>query len=361
MSVPPKTRTRDPRFDLLRVLACFGVLFLHATGAVARDPSLDGDVFCCLVLHSLFRGAAMPVFFMTSGRFLLDRLAKSDLDKAEVQAFYAKRARRVWLPTLLWSLFYVVVAVLYRSLDGAPTSWRETCRDWLLFGKPGAGYHMWFLYVMFALDLAAPYLARATRRFSARALCFFAFLSLAVFAVVTTRSIMRGGSGQSEIIVWALAFGYAPYYVLGWLVSKLENANERRLRNVRRASLAAYLLSTAGLFWTTYAFGVDYARNEFLPLAVLQTLAAFAYFAARPISTNAFDSKFATLVERLAGLTFGVYLVHVAVMPIATRVLERAVCLSPASEAIAVAFITALASGLVVAVMKKLPYVKRLV
>lgn len=71
--------TRENNYDLLRLLACIGVIFIHAS-APFKDALTSGeaiyigtstfDTIVILIYNTLPR-YAVPIFFMLSGAFLL--------------------------------------------------------------------------------------------------------------------------------------------------------------------------------------------------------------------------------------------------------------------------------------------------
>ena len=109
-------KTRNYGLDILRVLACYFVMQLHAgefyyigKGGVV----LSGDApFLVGILNSLCR-TAVPLFVILSGFFLLPV-------REEMSIFLKKRFTRVVVPFIVWCILYAV----YWACIGK-TSWVE--------------------------------------------------------------------------------------------------------------------------------------------------------------------------------------------------------------------------------------------
>ena len=98
---PSTARKRVLYYDVLNVVACFGVVAMHFNGLVyAYSPTFDW--FQALFVDCFFYWA-VPVFFMLTGATLLGYR-----DKYDTKTFFSKRLRRVAVPFLAWSLIALV-------------------------------------------------------------------------------------------------------------------------------------------------------------------------------------------------------------------------------------------------------------
>lgn len=88
-------------FDILNVVAAFGVVAMHFNGLVhAYMPTWDWVQ--ALAVDCLYYWA-VPVFFMLSGATLMDYR-----DRYTTKEFLRRRARRTLVPFLAWSVIALV-------------------------------------------------------------------------------------------------------------------------------------------------------------------------------------------------------------------------------------------------------------
>lgn len=366
-SVPAPTPSanvsvRDWRVDFLRVFACVGVVLLHTTGQFQNPPTPTFTGAALVLVHDLAR-TAVPLFFMLAGSLALPGIRV----RGDVLLFWRKRSLRVWLPTLLWSVIY---ACLYLADKGggagrlSASSLTGLLTDWLVKGKPGAGYHLWFLYVLVVLELAAPWLELFRRRSAlCRRLTFAALcLLLACFAVYTLDAVAHGGDGRSTLPFPLLALGYLPWYFLGArLRERLDLIPTTKRVGASIAALAAATLGVVSAALTTYALGYGYGRSDFLPPGVA---AAVGIWSVVFLCVKAPAPGVCAVLRRSASLSMGVYLVHVAVLAIVSRFLfdaETGNLRHDAPASLAAAVTTILLSAVAAALAKRLPLLKRLV
>lgn len=175
-SKPPdfydETSIPKPRLDLLRVLACYMVLQVHAGefyyiadgGLVAAGGE---PVWACW-LNSLCR-TAVPLFVMLSGFFLLPV-------RERTRDFFARRFVRVVVPFLVWCVLYAIYQFLTGRTDAAGAL-LGVCRIPVNFGVEIG--HLWFVYMLLGLYLFAPvvspWIETASRRAMEGYLALWAF------------------------------------------------------------------------------------------------------------------------------------------------------------------------------------------
>ena len=91
--------------DNLRAIAILGVLLLHAaTPYVVLYSKIDTVDWQTGIIYNALSRWCVPIFLMISGALLLGRKEEPLVD------FFKKRANKILLPFLVWSLIYYVWA-----------------------------------------------------------------------------------------------------------------------------------------------------------------------------------------------------------------------------------------------------------
>ena len=128
---------RNISLDFLRILACIGVITIHAAGSpIVHHMVEPGTLWYneCLVMDALVRWS-VPVFAMLTGFFMLDGNKELPIRK-----LLTKYVLRMVVALVVWSAFYA--ATLHMSL--------------LPFGSQGG--HFWYLGMVIGLYLSMPIL-----------------------------------------------------------------------------------------------------------------------------------------------------------------------------------------------------------
>lgn len=138
-------RNREVWIDWLRVAACFMVFVVHSTEPfyLGGDGSLiltESDAFWSSFFDSFVR-SCVPLFVIASS-YLQFPIHYSTTE------FFKRRALRILVPFLFWSLIYAIVW-------GDPIA---NLKDLLLNFNYAAG-HLWFVYMIIGVYLVMPMLS----------------------------------------------------------------------------------------------------------------------------------------------------------------------------------------------------------
>lgn len=138
-------RNREVWIDWLRVAACFMVFVVHSTEPfyLGGDGSLiltESDAFWSSFFDSFVR-SCVPLFVIASS-YLQFPIHYSTTE------FFKRRALRILVPFLFWSLIYAIVW-------GEPIA---NLKDLLLNFNYAAG-HLWFVYMIIGVYLLMPMLS----------------------------------------------------------------------------------------------------------------------------------------------------------------------------------------------------------
>ncbi len=290
-----RTEGRLAWIDLIRAGGAFLVVLAH----VVLYPNLRGTG--PLWAQSLYYTAsriAVPLFFMASG-FLL-------LGKQETYGdFFRKRALRVFVPFVVWSLIYLAWNA---DVGPGPFTLGTVGDAFLRILRGPRAAHLWFFYVLISLYLFTPVLRVFTTNARLMDLAYFCGMW---FLLDPALNLLRHEFGLEVGFEFLFITGYIGYYVLGHLLAKLP---------VTRAwvigAAVTLVAMLAFVFVTVYAGQQSPDYDQFyegylsLPV-VLMTAAAFVVVRAAGPSLG---GRIAGWIRPLSGASLGIYLLHVLVL-----------------------------------------------
>ena len=146
MTIVPK---REFWIDLLRAFACVMVLFCHS------PQPYHGQAGQWLMPVTNYFGMAWgPIlFFMISGACIMNK-------ELEAVPFLRRRFSRILIPTIFWSIVYVIIECMVWHTCPEQDLWKKII---MIPFEPQYGL-MWFMYALIAIYLMTPILSRWLHR-----------------------------------------------------------------------------------------------------------------------------------------------------------------------------------------------------
>ncbi len=174
------TMDREKWIDWMRVAACLMVMVVHSTepfylGGEGSRILTEGDAYWASFFDSFVR-ACVPLFVVASS-YLQFPLHYS------TGKFLRRRALRVLVPFLCWSIVYALVW-------GEPV---DNLRSLLLNFNYAAG-HLWFVYMLVGIYLLMPMLSPWAERVGKRELQFYLLLCFATTLIPFVRALAADGA-----------------------------------------------------------------------------------------------------------------------------------------------------------------------
>ena len=211
---------RHTGLDWVRALSMLAVVMIHASSTFALRESrfalwrMTPSLFCNQATRF-----AVPLFFLLSGLSLGFRR-----EKVTLPDFWLERLRRVGLPYLLWTLFYI----LWNFRSSAAAYTLGELGKALLWGS--ADSHLWFIAVLLQLYLLYPLLRLSMKHFEGLTVAFSLLLSLFCTLVIYVPLPLTGWWRPQ---LWRLFPTWIFYFVLGMAITperleKLTGFAERR-------------------------------------------------------------------------------------------------------------------------------------
>ena len=341
--------------DLLRIIASFGIVYLHAQPFDAASLDMSSLTFKLLTGSSMLFRWCVPVFFMISGALFL-----SPNHAFSIRKLFKKTIPHIAAGYVFWSAVY---AAAHCAVMGKG---KWTFINQFLRGH----YHMWFILAIFSLYLLTPLLRQITpsRKMTEYALgVFFLFL----FLLPRTLSlIVRANPPHADVFasLQALISQSSPlpgaheifYFMLGHYLHEYKPA--------KKWPVLIYISGAAALVMTLHLSFLDSAKTGIVStyftgmdsMTILMTAAAIFLLFRRAFDGFAPKEKAARVIEMLSACSFGVYLVHLFVI-------ERTFTLLPAASPSIIPFIPLIvltmyaASVIVTLIIRRIPVIGRMI
>lgn len=294
--------------DLLRIIAIFGVILIHAAANIMTSCQVTSSAWQAANAVSAVVRFAVPVFFMVSGVFFLN--PEKDISGKRI---FSKYIPRLVIALLFWGIAYEAYYVMDNSaqtgafslalmLDGV---WNVIC------GK--GHFHLYFIYLIIGLYIICPILRVFTKNATRRQIEYFLLLFFIISGVMPL--VMRFTQFSEFELVFRqmdirMVCGYAGYFLAGYYFNTY--SVDKRIRCVIYclgiAATAASAIGTAQMSAT--AGMVDATLYEGLsPLIMVMSAAVFLFIKNLRLCAKATD----VAVRKIAWVsktTFGIYLMH---------------------------------------------------
>jgi len=296
-----KDSDRNYNLDLLRILACLAVIAIHSTDHLLYGQPVGNNSWIFANVVQSFSRWAVPVFVMISGALMIN----SEQSKSAID-FYTKRIKKIIIPLLFWSFTYWLLGLW--TLDGQI--------DFAMFLKSLAEgnpypWHFYFLFVILGLYLVTPLINQLFVRLSRRDILIATLVSVASAITWETVNVFTTASINNAV---TLFMPYLSYYLLGYYIStsKTIDTGKRLFWGFAGLSVVIAVVSTI----ISASFGLlDGLQlfNYFNPILILSSVCIFV---AMLKSSFILSKKIKSLIQEVASLTFGVYLIHLLLIKI---------------------------------------------
>lgn len=365
--------------DLLRVIACFLVVFSHCCDPFVGQFDNDKGAFLTGVFSGSFVRACVPLFVMMTGVLLFPvRMSMSD--------FYRKRIKRVVIPLVFWSLVLPVIYFVYLNYGVTTTSPSIAPDNFTLSATLHKMYTfifnftydttpMWYLYMLVGLYLIIPILSVWLKQASKQDIQLF----LSVWGISLVLPYLKmaapllgytgnyGNMGLLGVCDWNdygmlyYVSGFIGYLVLAYylVTYPLTWSWKKLLSLMIPMFLVGYAITSFGFLLTQQYFPGNYANLEivwyFAGINVfMMTFPVFVIVQKLKVPSSA-------ALSRLASLTFGIYLCHFVFVQMAYDFFSTLFPLPAIVSILGMACTAFLISYLVVLAMKQFRLTRRFI
>lgn len=321
--------------DLLRIIACFLVVFSHSCDPFVAQFGNDRGTFLAGVFSGSFVRPCVPLFAMMTGVLLFPvRLSMGE--------FYKKRIKRVLLPLFFWSIALPVLYYVYLNFIGTTQNPLIIPENFTLDATLHKMYTflfnftydttpLWYLYMLIGLYLIIPilgvWLNQASQRDIQLFLCMWG-ISLVLPYLKMAAPLLGyegnyGNMGLFGVCDWNnygtfyYVSGFVGYLVLAHYLAKypLTWSWGKTWAIAIPMFLIGYAITSFGYIVTQNYFPGNYAYLEivwyFAGINVfLMTFPVFVIVQKCNIASS-------PVLSRIASLTFGIYLCHFVFVQVA--------------------------------------------
>lgn len=300
--------------DLLNILACFGVLFLHCSNGPVHN--FDGNISVAwgigLFSHGFFIWP-VNVFFMLSGYTLIRKSILSD-DLEGVKQFYKRRLRRLLIPVLFWNVFYTITKVLTQYFRG------ETVDDGLTIARTFFSFQydpfLGFFIPLIIIYLSFPFLAVFVLNAGQKLLRLFLIISIVLGAISNIASLIdilpNYTNDESVLDIYLFGTRFLMIVVAGYYLGNYDVSKATRRILYISACICMILMSLGTGFLNLYLPDKFTFFNSYTNLpCVITSFAIFTFFKYHDWEKMCKKLHMtAQLFAKISSLSLGVYLIQ---------------------------------------------------
>lgn len=357
-----------PWVDVLRVAACFFVVLAHCCDPFVGQFDANRPEFLSGATWGSMARACVPLFVMISGVLLLPV-------KMDTGLFYRKRLSRIIWPLILWSIITPLLYLAYGHAEGANTLYNLVTFP-INFNY--ATTPLWYIYMLAGLYLFAPiispWIAQASRKDIKRFLSIWVItLFLPAIQLLAPFAGYLGNYGNmglfgtcdwNSISTFYYFTGFLGYFVLGHYMAKYpsERSMGATLARAIPLFLTGFAITYLGFVLTQHYFPGEYTYLEIPWYFNGFSVALMAYSAFSVLQKVTLSSeKTAARLNKIAGLTFGIYLCHFFIVQMGYDFVHTYIPLPPYLQIPVIAILAFSASASLVWLLQKLPKSKYLI
>lgn len=284
-------KERDFNLDVLRVMACLMVVFMHSP---RPETGLTG-IICAG--DSLFTEPCIGLFFMISGALLLPV-------KQPFFQFLKRRLSKIIGPTLFFTAFFVIV-----KLNRGRIGLEDVPRMILSIPfSPQAHPIVWFMYALTGMYLIAPIITPFLEKANKRELQFVLFSWIVTLAWPLLRLFVDVDNTDGSML--HVFSGYTGYFVLGYYFKKYPFKLSMMVNIL--ILIVPYFVY---FFVKMYNFNVDfYILFWYLTIPGALMCIAWWQIIHQIFSNIQISSSVKIFFAHLSNLSFGIYLIHAYIL-----------------------------------------------
>lgn len=328
-------KTRNINLDLIKVLACIGVVLLHTTMIGFKDTGSWN-----LLAYLYYLGTySIPLFFMVNGYLLLGK-------RNITYSYILEKVKWILITVSSWN---TIVWLLKRDFAVNPV--KKIIGSMV---QKGYFFQFWFFGALILIYLCLPILKKFLN--SKRSYLYILSLLISIGLIFELTNIIIQTPLQSYVIQTFRLWTWFFYYFLGGLVAQfdkefIKNGFKRWMKIV---AVLLLLITPVILFFLAKTIYHNLFAEYFYDILFVKIVSLGVFLTILTLSLK--ESKYKWIVS-LSNQTMGVFIVHTYVM----KVLEKLLGFSYTGAYLLFPIFTLCISIIVVSLLMKIPYFNRIV
>lgn len=277
-------KERNYNYDIMRVLACIMIICMHAP-----MPNLNANGIILSTI-SYFTAPGLCLFFVISGSLLLPI-------KTDTTTFLKRRLGKVIMPTLVFTILYIILNCIN---DEQQNILRTICS--IPFSAQGHGV-LWFMYTLIGLYLVAPIISKWLDSASKREVELYLLLWVITLCFPILKLFVGINEGNTGVLYYFS--GYIGYFILGYYLKKYPESI-----SLKKLIIPDIIAIIAPIAFKVMHIEIDFYSMFWYLSIFVALLCTTIYVLISKIKIK----KRGGIVELISNLSFGIYLIHIAVM-----------------------------------------------
>lgn len=277
-------KERNYNYDIMRVLACIMIICMHAP-----MPNLNANGIILSII-SYFTAPGLCLFFVISGSLLLPI-------KTDTTTFLKKRLGKVIMPTLVFTILYIIL----NCINGEQQNILRTICS-IPFSAQGHGV-LWFMYTLIGLYLVAPIISKWLDSASKREVELYLLLWVITLCFPILKLFVGINEGNTGVLYYFS--GYIGYFILGYYLKKYPESI-----SLKKLIIPDIIAIIAPIAFKVMHIEIDFYSMFWYLSIFVALLCTTIYVLISKIKIK----KRGGIVELISNLSFGIYLIHIAVM-----------------------------------------------
>ena len=328
-------KVRNINLDLLKVLACVGVVLLHTTMGGFKDTGSWN-----LLTYLYYLGTySIPLFFMVNGYLLLG--------KREITSHYIlQKVKWILITVSSWN---IIVWLFKRDFTVNPI--KKIVGSLI---QKGYFFQFWFFGALILIYLCLPILSKFLN--SKRRYLYILALLIVIGFIVELANIFFQRPIQTHVMQTFRLWTWFFYYILGGYIAQFNVDNLKyRFKNwMKIVSMLLVLISPIILFFLAKNTYHNLFAEYFYDILFVKFTSLGIFLMVLTLSLNENGSKW---IVSLSNQTMGVFVIHTYVM----KIWEKLIAFSFTGAYLWFAIFTLSISFIVIGILMRIPYLNRIV